>query len=102
MSWQPVPSWVEGWANKWDLIKAPLRLLEQWYAGWFLASTLYAIVMFAAYQHTKSGLGVAVVALLLAGALSVVPELRWLAFFSLLLGVAGTLWEFAKRWIVSR
>ena len=102
MSWNPTPSWSVGWENRWDLIKAPLKVLEHWYAGWFLATSLYAFACYATYMHTKSALAMGAVALVLAPVLYIAPELRWLSYLGLVFGAASVLWEFARKYVMSR
>jgi ABC-type proline/glycine betaine transport system permease subunit len=64
---------------------------------------LFVFAVYAAYMHTKSSLGAVIVAVFIAPPLAILlPEARWIAFLALVFGVASVLWEFSRKYVMSR
>ena len=101
MSWNPTPSWAQ--PLSWDYVKYPLRLLDILLPKAVIATSLFVFAVYAAYMHTKSSLGAAIVAVFIAPPLAILlPEARWIAFLALVFGVASVLWEFSRKYVMSR
>jgi len=100
-SWNPTPSWAQPLG--WDYVKYPLKLLDILLPRAAIATSLFIFAVFAAYMHTKSALGAAIVAVFIAPPLAILlPEARWIAFIALVFGVASVLWEFSRKYVMSR
>ena len=101
MSWQPNNPAFTPFLNatlQLEAMKNPLRFLAGQVGMPLLATTIYAIGVFAGWRHTKSLIGAGVVALLLSPVLALAaPELKYAAFLGLGIGAAAIIYALAKK-----